>query len=154
MRHSRKIIPALIAVAFFAIHPAYGAESRKATVQEVRGEVLARTGGSDWQAAQAGLVLEEQDEVRTGADSEAVILLDDDKVGKVELREKSYFRVNTLKEDTASGRRVTLLDLAEGKLRVYAKKRKDGSKFEVRTPTAIAGVRGTVFDVSVDEKKK
>lgn len=126
---------------------------RTATLDDVKGEVLVRIGGSDWQPGKENMVLHEKDEVRTQAGAKATLLLDEGKTGKLELKEKSYFRLNTLKRDGQTSTKTTLLDLAEGKLRVYAKKLKDGEKFEVRTPTAIAGVRGTVFDVSVDEKK-
>jgi len=151
-----KKLKALIILAGFLIvsgSPADAGEVRTATIDDMKGEVLVRLAGTDWQAAKEDMVLHEKDEIRTLAGAKATLLLDEGKTGKLELREKSFFRLNTLKKDDQTDKKTTLLDLAEGKLRVYAKKLKDGEKFEVRTPTAIAGVRGTVFDVSVDEKK-
>ena len=61
----------------------------------------------------------------------------------------SLFRINTAETDPKTGNKMTLLDLAVGKVLVHAAKLKGGSRFEVRTPTAISGVRGTVFEVEV-----
>jgi hypothetical protein len=153
MKTQFRIMLVSVSAFFLLSQSALCAESRQATIGEIEGTVLVKTAANDWVEAKEGTVLDEKDEVRTTAGSTAVILLDDNKVGKVEMKEKSYFRLNTLKQDPATGKRTTLIDLAEGKLRVHAQKLKEGSKFEVRTPTAIAGVRGTVFDVGVDEKK-
>ncbi len=53
---------------------------------------------------------------------------------------------------------ANLIDLFFGQLRSLITKRKPGaepaSKFQVRTPTAVTGVRGTDFFVSYDEKSQ
>lgn len=128
-------------------------QPRQASILEVRGQVLTRLAGGAWQPAKVGTILKEKDEVRTGTGSFAKIRLDGGKVGDVDLQEKSYFRLHTMGMD-AKGNKTTLLDLAIGKVLIHAQKLKGNSKFEVRTPTATTGVRGTVFQVSVDEKKK
>jgi hypothetical protein len=51
-----------------------------------------------------------------------------------------------------TGDKTTLLDLAIGKVLVQTQKLQGDSKFEVRTPTALTGVRGTIFEVTVKEK--
>ena len=100
------------------------------------------------------MLLHEKDEIKTFDKSSVLILLDQGgETGKLELKEKSHLRLNTLKLDAQSGEKVTLLDLAIGKVLVYAEKLRGDSKFEVKTPTATTGVRGTVFEVSVEEKK-
>ena len=45
----------------------------------------------------------------------------------------------------------TLLDLAMGEVLIKAQKvHGENSKFEVKTPTSIVGVRGTTFNVKVE----
>ena len=125
---------------------------REATVIKVKGEVTVKSAAGEWQPAKAGVVLRQEDQIRTGKGGFAEILLDDGKVGRLELKENSHLRLNTLSESPSSGDRVTLLDLAVGKVLVHAQKLRGESKFEVRTPTSTTGVRGTVFEVSVEEK--
>ncbi|MBN1688101.1 MAG: FecR domain-containing protein, partial [Candidatus Omnitrophica bacterium] len=70
---------------------------------------------------------------------------------KIELKPKSRLKMTTLEMDAITGEKITLLDLAIGKVLVHASKLQGESKFEVRTPTSTTGVRGTVFEVSVEE---
>lgn len=128
-------------------------EAKQATIDKVKGEVLARLQAGAWQIAQRGMILNEKDEIKTGEGAEAEVLLDRGKVARVEIREKSFFRLHTLKQDAGTGDRTTLLDLAIGKVLIRAEKLKGNSKFEVRTPTATTGVRGTVFEVAVELKQ-
>jgi hypothetical protein len=78
--------------------------------------------------------------------------LDDGKVGQVEVKEGSLFRINKAETDPVMGDKTTILDLAIGKVMVHVEKLKGNSRFEVRTPTALTGVRGTTFEVTVKEK--
>ena len=55
------------------------------------------------------------------------------------------------KRDLNKGTSQTLLDLAVGKILIRVDKlHKKGDKFEIKTPTSIVGVRGTVFGVEVE----
>ena len=56
--------------------------------------------------------------------------------------------------DAASGDKNTMIDVALGKVKVYADKLRGKSKFEVNTPTAVLAIRGTIFEVKVWEEKK
>ena len=57
-----------------------------------------------------------------------------------------------METESKTGDKTTLLDLALGKVLVHVEKLQGKSKFEVRTPTALTGVRGTTFTVEVREK--
>ena len=129
---------------------AIAAEAREATISGVKGEVFVRQNHGDWKPAQKGMVLYRDDEVKTSQGSLAEVLLDNGAVGSVQVKEKSLFRINIMDEDVKTGDKVTLLDLAIGKVMVHAEKLKGNSKFEVRTPTSTTGVRGTMFEVSVE----
>jgi hypothetical protein len=68
------------------------------------------------------------------------------------VKEGSLFRINKAETDPVMGDKTTILDLAIGKVMVHVEKLKGNSRFEVRTPTALTGVRGTTFEVTVKEK--
>lgn len=133
--------------------PLSAAQIRDAMVSEVKGHVTLRQNGEDWKTAIPGAVLKEKDEIRTGPDGYAEILMDGGDTANLELKENSYFKIHTMGFDANSGDKTTLLDLAIGKVLVHAEKLKSNSKFEVRTPTSTTGVRGTYFEVAVEENK-
>ena len=154
MRNRNRILwTAVVTMVCWEIgQPATAEPVREATLASFRGKVYASVNGK-WQPAKPGMVLHEQDEVRTETGANAEILLDQGKVARLELKENSYFRVSTLQMDPVTEDRVTLLELAKGKVLVHVEKLKGESKFEVRTPTATTGVRGTDFEVSVEKKR-
>jgi len=127
---------------------------RSASITSVEGsvEVSMQSDAGTWHPAEVGMVLHENDEVRTKKNAAAVLQLDegDAKTGKLELQENSRLRLSTLQVDDPSGDQETLLDLALGKVTVHAKKLKGKSKFEVRTPTSIVTINGAVVVVAVE----
>lgn len=144
----------MIALAAFAgpslLHAEEGA--REAIVFKLKGTVDVKVNGGAWQPATAGMVLHEKDEIRTAKDSEAVLHLDQKgNTGKLELREDSLLRLGIMNWDNASQEKVTVLDLALGKVLVRAEKLTPNAKFEIKTPTATTGVKGTIFEVSVEK---
>jgi len=69
------------------------------------------------------------------------------------LKEGSSLRIAKLTPRYGNGK--VFLELAVGKVLVDVNKEGfKGSKFEVRTPTALAGVRGTKFSIDVSRKDK
>ena len=66
------------------------------------------------------------------------------------LKENTTLTLDILKENTATKKKVTVLDVSIGKILIQAEKLKDGSRFEVKTPTSVVGVRGTKFSVKVE----
>jgi hypothetical protein len=65
------------------------------------------------------------------------------------LNEYSRMRVKKVVYQAADKTRDTSLDLSFGKARFIAAKLTEKSKFEVTTPTAVAGVRGSDFALLV-----
>jgi len=116
-------------------------------------DVFVKNRGGDWIAAEDGMVLLPGDEVKTAGRDSVVLALDGGKVGKIELKGGSLFRIRKMEQDPVSNSNTTLLDLAIGKLIAKVEPLRGVSKFEVRTPTALTGVRGTVFEVEVKPKK-
>ena len=90
------------------------------------------------------------DEVRTKSKSRADIYIRD--LAVVRLKENSVVQV---KRNQFQGKKwLANLKLVKGKILVILKKKLyGGSKFVVHTPTAVAGVRGTVFVVEATAKE-
>ena len=143
----------ILSCLLFFTQTVFAASSRQATLSKIKGKVTVRIKGGEWKDAVKGMVLTEKDEIKTAPGGFAELTLDEHgKTGKVELKEKSRLRLNTLSLDPKTGDKITLLELAIGKVLIRAQKLKGNSKFEVKTPTSTSGVRGTVFEVSVEEE--
>ena len=116
-----------------------------ARITMVQGQVTVfARGGGEGVPAEEGTPLEEGDTVRTGSDGSAEVALSTNSV--IDLSPDSVVTLSNLKP------KQTLLDLDLGTL--VAKLRWKGSpgwRLDVRTPTAVAAVRGTEFGVSVQE---
>jgi hypothetical protein len=126
---------------------------RYGTLKNPGKDVFVRSPGGDWKAAKDDMVILPGDEVKTAVnDSSVEVMLDAGKVGHVEIKEGSLFRIAKAETDPVTGDMNTLLDLAIGKILVKVESLKGNSKFEVKSPTALTGVRGTIFEVTVKEK--
>lgn len=136
------------------VAPLQAEVGRVAEINSIEGMVWFRKGGTeDWKGATKGMLLLENDEVKTGENSKAEILLDAaGETGKLNLAPNSQMRIETMKQDASSGDKTTLLDLALGRVLIKAEKLKGNSAFQVKTPTSICAVRGTIFEVSVEAK--
>jgi hypothetical protein len=135
--------------------PAHAQAARKGIVSELKGPVDVKIGSAAWKPAKVGMMLREGDEIRTLEKGKAEVLLDEGgSTGKLEIKETSHLRFSAMTWDDVSGDKTTLIDVAVGKVKVQAKKLKGNSKFEMNTPTAVLGVRGTSFEVKVYEEKK
>ncbi|MBI5115379.1 FecR domain-containing protein [Candidatus Poribacteria bacterium] len=90
------------------------------------------------------------DEIRTGPDSEVVVTLETMAISGIGAN--SQFTIKHFEQEPETKAAKIKIDLPEGKLwsEVGRLKTKD-SKFEVETPTAVTGVRGTVFLVEVEK---
>ena len=136
----------------FMATPVFAGVGRTAEISNTDGAVWYRKGGTtEWKGAEKGMVLMETDEIKTGANAKAVIILDAaGETGKLDLTANSQLRLETMKKNPATMDKTTVLDLAVGKVLVKAEKIKGNSTFQVKTPTSICGVRGTLFEVSVE----
>ena len=100
-----------------------------------------------WKKARIGMRLGQRDEIRTGKRSTALIKF---KRGtRLKLRQNSQIALSRL-----SGSENITLNLRRGGVFSKVDKRRAGEKYRIRTPTSVAGVRGTEFFFSYGEKKK
>jgi len=129
--------------------------ARQAVLQSATGIVEVKRGQAVWMPINVGDVLKQGDIVRTKAQSSAVLKLEGTSENStVEMKENTQMKLAEIIEDKALKTQNTLLDVALGSILVKAEKlRAPSSKFEVKTPTSIVGVRGTTFSVTVEAIK-
>lgn len=96
-------------------------------------------------------VLIEKNVLKTGEDGKCEIKLDDGTILK--LAEDTVIVLGEINYDK-NGDTNTLLKLLGGSVLMKVTKLNDGDKFNVSTPTAVAGVRGTEFTMSVNKNEK
>ena len=125
---------------------------RESVLFSVNGNVEVKTMTANWMPAQEGMILTEGDTIRTKNASTATLDVNGGgRTATVEVKENSQLQLATLLEDKQADTQTTLLDLSLGQILIKAKKlHTEKSKFEVKTPTSIVGVRGTTFSVTVE----
>lgn len=135
-----------IAAAFLLLSLAGAARAADAVLVKAKGDVFIRAGGSEkYLRAKGGEELLYGDRVRTGAGAVAQVELPGR--GAVLVREDSSF---TLEGDPEN----TMLNFRVGEFLIGLKKSlTEGQTFKVRTPAAVAAVRGTLFWGKSDEAK-
>jgi hypothetical protein len=121
----------------------------EAKLSFVKGKVeIQRAGGATWVPASLKMRVYSGDKVASEAESEAEITLDDGSVVKV--KDKSTLVLERMAKQKKPLATVTALRAMNGRVLGCIKKlASKESKFSVTTPTAVAGVRGTVFGVFV-----
>jgi hypothetical protein len=147
--HPRNIPLVILAAALFWGPPAFsqpasGETEYEARLTEVKGEVTVFTAEEpEGVPGEKDLPLVPGDKVKTGADSSAEIFFSGEHC--VALRARSELTLASLQ------RRDAELGLALGSLLAKVQSLA-GGLFRVRTPAAVAAVRGTEFGVEIDEK--
>jgi len=117
-------------------------------VASIRGDAQIGRGGA-FTPATVGAAVQLGDELRTG-DGQMRVVFRDDSV--IDLAENSNMTVDTQVFDPGSSRFTSLMRLATGKARALVSKvyGTAGASYEIQTPTAVAGVRGTSFLIAYD----
>ncbi|MFH1594515.1 MAG: FecR family protein [Candidatus Omnitrophota bacterium] len=103
--------------------------------------------GADWRHAALNASLDEGDEVKTGDDGIVEIRLENGNV--IYLNPNSVVTLRKMRLDPKTGDYENFLDAKFGKLKVVVDKLKGKSKFEVKTPTAVCGIRGTIMYLDI-----
>lgn len=106
--------------------------------------------GDKWKPAEPGITLLEQHRLKTGDASAADVQIGD---SVVRVKENSELILAALYKSELTGLEKNTLELTVGKVLVKPKKLMKGENFQVKTPTAVAGVRGTQFVVEASEAR-
>ena len=127
---------------------AQAAETGKAVVRSLRGQAQYAEGGS-WLALKVGQVLKPGAVVRTANDSQVDLFMDQN--GPiVRLVENTTLGIDKLNFEATGIDTVieTQLDLKSGRIIGVVSKMAATSKYEIKTPNGVAGIRGTEYSVS------
>jgi hypothetical protein len=126
----------------------------QATLTDFEGEVLfQKAGDKTWLPVEANMPLESGDRIRTGFNSSAEILIDDGSILKLE--DNAKMELTGLYVDSATKKVKTRLYLAIGRLfSNIAQMMNRESRFDVQTPTAIVGIRGTEFVIELADAEE
>jgi len=117
--------------------------SRAAQLINVEGSVQVQSpGDNEWKKAENGMQVNIGDSIRTARRSKADIALDAEKKNTIALAEKTLVVLNSASADS-----IDRLDLSRGRVYSNMEGIKSGLSFEVNTPSAVAGVRGSSYMV-------
>ncbi len=135
-------------VAALALPPAAGAVDRSGTVVAVIPASQANGAAGNRTLYVSGPIYT-GDIIKTSGDGEAQIRLDDDT--KLVVGPNSYMVVDEFVFDSRNKAKKVSLNAVRGAFRfITGSSRKDA--YEIKTPTATIGVRGTEFDFTVDSR--
>jgi hypothetical protein len=124
-------------------------DEKPVSVLYVRGDVRRlHAAGNPGAAVHLGDTLQEGDLLQVGADSYASLRLQDG--SQLHVQAGSQVRVQRSREVPQSRRLRTSIGLEQGRVDTQVAPQRPGSRFDVRTPLAVAGVRGTRFGVSLN----
>lgn len=125
-------------------------KSTEAKLSFLKGKVeIQRMGSNTWIPAALKARVYLGDKLSSEAEAEAEITLSDGSI--VKLKDKSLLVIERMERQKRPAATITSMRAMNGKvLGCIRKLASKDSKFSVTTPTAVAGVRGTVFGVFVD----
>jgi hypothetical protein len=124
-----------------------------ATLTAIKGDVFVRhQDGEEWEEGRIGMVLGHDDEVRTGPDSAATLEAWGNN-WRLDVEELSHVYPSTLESQESRLKVRVLLQMGYVKAHVV-RQRTLLTDFSVQTPTATAGVRGTIFSVRYDPRQQ
>jgi len=149
----KKLLLAIfLTTVLFSLAIAQETKQRVAVVGQIKGTVEAKTANNVWKPATEGMVLNQNDTIRTQKNSSAILNLDGKaQTAIVEVKENTELSLAEMIESKDKNTQKTLLDLSLGNILIKAKKLQgEKSGFEVKTPTSVVAVRGTTFAVSVE----
>jgi hypothetical protein len=122
----------------------------KAVVRSIKGAAECSEAGG-WKALKLGMELAPGTQVRTGNDATVDLYLDQNGP-LVRLTENTVLKIEKLNFENTGVDTVieTTLDLKSGRIVGVVKKLSGTSKYEVKTPTGVAGIRGTNYVIAAD----
>lgn len=117
----------------------------------VKGDVKIKSGASGQaNKARIGEKVYPKDIILTAKDSRAKIVMVDN--NEINVSPESQIEIQNYEYDPNQGKKNVLLNVIYGKVRSKVEQKYDGkgARFQIKTPSAVAGVRGTDFLTSYD----
>jgi len=175
MKETRSLLNSLVAcgvaLAMVSTLAAQTADQSAAKVVRLKGDARYSTGNNNWQPLKVGDVIKPGMVIQTASNSRLDLALGDGSApvaqaassstlayrpsaeqNLVRIWENTLLGVDKLTE-THTGADVvteTQLDLKAGRITGTVKKMSAASKYEVKIPNGVAGIRGTVYDITAD----
>ena len=143
----RMICLIVITLSLFAFGVMAQAAAVKATLSGVKGSVFVQPAGGTFEPAKDGAAVSEGATLKTGPDGTAVLKWGNGNTMK--LMPLTLAKVEDLKAED-KGATKSSFSLEQGRVVNRVGKLTKESSFTVKTPTAIAGVRGTAFDTGYE----
>jgi hypothetical protein len=175
MKETRRILNSLIAcgvaLAMVSTLAAQSADQSAAKVVRLKGGARYKIGNGEWRSLKVGDVVRQGTVIQTAGDSRVDFVLGEagavvarpvasDMVSYQPTAEQNIVRIwgNTLLgidklTEMQTGADVvteTELDLKAGRISGSVKKMSAASRYEVKLPIGVAGIRGTVFDITAE----
>lgn len=176
---SKYFLIAVIAVATVASAAAQQMTQSAAKVVRIKGSARYATTANVWQPLKVGDVLNAGAIVQTAADSRVDLVLGEGSVDEtpastwggssalgggggayqpvadqnfVRIWENSVMAIDKLQVADTGADQITetSLDVRSGRIFGTVKKLSAGSKYEIKIPNGVAGIRGTIFSISAD----
>jgi hypothetical protein len=140
-----------IASVFLCISGLAHAQNVHGVLRVVKGDVQIKSGKSGETAkARLGAEVYPKDVIITGKDARAKIVMVDN--NEINVSPESQIEIQHYEYDPSAGKKDVTLNVIYGKVRSKVEQKYDGktTKFQIKTPSAVAGVRGTDFLTSFD----
>ena len=145
MRHKKDVKPVIVKKWV----PGDGATQMTGVITFVSGEVrLYKKGNMGWEDANVEDVVSEGYKVQTGDDGNVEIRLSNG--NSIFLQVNTELAVANLKYDPKTGEYQNTFESNNGKLKAVIGRLSKASTFEVKTPTALCGVHGTVVYLNIE----
>jgi hypothetical protein len=121
------------------------AQNVHGVLRVVKGDVQVKNAKGEATKARIGGKVYPKDVIVTGKDARAKIVMVDN--NEINVSPESQIEIQHYEYDPAGGKKDVLLNVIYGKVRSKVEQKYDGktSKFQIKTPGAVAGVRGTDF---------
>jgi phage tail protein X len=126
----------------------------KGVVTYLEGQVqVKRAAEVQWSPVHPNMILSQNDQIRVLSQSRAELILDNQSV--LRLSENTLLTLQKMEEERAAQKETARMEISLGRLWVRVTKLfNPASRYEVKTPTAIAGVQGTTYQVRVIDGKE
>jgi hypothetical protein len=152
-RFMRKVVPYGAALLATTLVVSANAQTQQgeARVYGLKGSADYSDGGGTWMPLRVGKVLRAGSLIRTAAESEVNLNLKQNGP-TVRVTENTTMGLDKLLFEMTGADIVieTRLDLQKGRIQGRVNKTSDASKYEVKTPRLVAGIRGTEYDITAD----
>ena len=131
----KKTLVFIIAVSFLLVLPV-ALFAQAAKIIDRRGQVMVKKeAGLEWEKAKLNMLLNDGAEIETKARSECILAFDEEPKNIISIKENSKIKIESVKPGN--------IFLPQGRVFTLIENLGKQEKFQVRTPTAIAGARGT-----------